>query len=120
MRYTVWAGQLLPLLIVAGTLTVVMGLFAWLAAVIRRRGLAGSGFRAAMASYEEAFRVTAHDAHYEIQAQAQALSPAAAPGDPWRPARHTAGAAGRARRPGHRSRVRRRLGAWRRRAARGR
>ncbi|MEU7722060.1 hypothetical protein [Streptomyces tibetensis] len=120
MRHTMWTGQLLPVLIVAATLAVVMGLFAWLASVIRRRGLAGSGFRAAVASCEEAFRVTAHDAHYEIQAQAQAQSPAAAPGDPWRPARDTAGGAGRARHPGHRSGVRRRLGAWRRRAARGR
>ncbi|MFF5370947.1 hypothetical protein [Streptomyces sp. NPDC013187] len=120
MRHTVWAGQLLPLLIVAGALAVVMGLFAWLASVVRRRGLAGSGFRAAMASYEEAFRVTAHDAHYEIQAQAQAQSPAEAPGDPWRPARDTAGGTGRERRPGHRSGVRRRLRAWRRRAVRGR
>ncbi|MFJ4535484.1 hypothetical protein ACIP39_05885 [Streptomyces tibetensis] len=120
MRHTVWAGQLLPLLIVAGALAVVMGLFAGLASVVRRRGLAGSGFRAAMASYEEAFRVTAHDAHYEIQAQAQVQSPAAAPGDPWRPASDTAGGTGRARRPRHRSGVRRRLGAWRRRAARGR
>ncbi|MEU3888751.1 hypothetical protein [Streptomyces sp. NPDC029041] len=118
MRYTEWAGQLLPLLIVAGALAVVMGLFTWLASAVRRRGLAGSGFRAAMASYEEAFRVTAHDAHYEIQAQAQAQSPAAAPGDPWRPARDTTGGAGPARRPGPRSGLRRRLGAWRRRAPR--
>ncbi|MEV0238437.1 hypothetical protein AB0I06_00640 [Streptomyces sp. NPDC050674] len=43
-----------------------------LASVVRRRGLAGSGIRAAMASYEEAFQVTAHDAHQEIQAQARA------------------------------------------------
>ena len=50
MTHTVWAGHLLPLLIVAGALAVVMGLFAWLASVVRRRGLAGSGFRAAMAS----------------------------------------------------------------------
>jgi hypothetical protein len=120
MTDTAWAERLLPFLIVAGALAVVMGLFTWLASVVRRRGLAGSGFRAAMASYEEAFRVTAHDAHYEIKAQAQAQSPAAAPGGRWRPARDTAGGAGRARRPGHRSGVRRRLGAWRRRVTRGR
>ncbi|MGW7510431.1 hypothetical protein ACWGJ0_22345 [Streptomyces massasporeus] len=54
----------------------------------------GSRFRAAMASYEEAFRVTAHDSHYEIQTQAQAESPAAAPGDPWRPARDSSSGAG--------------------------
>ncbi|MEU9227556.1 hypothetical protein AB0D40_24650 [Streptomyces massasporeus] len=120
MTHTVWAGHLLPLLIVAGALAVVMGLFAWLASVVRRRGLAGSGFRAAMASYEEAFRVTAHDSHYEIQAQAHAESPAAAPGDPWRPARDSLSRPGGARRPRARSGLRRRLGAWQRRAARGR
>ncbi|MFF5839988.1 hypothetical protein ACIP25_03925 [Streptomyces massasporeus] len=120
MTHGEWVGRLLPLLIVAGALAVVMGLFAWLASVVRRRGLAGSGFRAAMASYEEAFRVTAHDSHYEIQAQVQAESPAAAPGDPWRPARDSSSGAGGARRPRPRSGLRRRLGAWQRRVARGR
>ncbi|NEE10069.1 hypothetical protein G3M58_26915 [Streptomyces sp. SID7499] len=105
---------------VVGALAVVMGLFAWLATVVRRRGLAGSGFRAAMASYEEAFRVTAHDSHYEIQAQARAESSAAAPGDPWRPTRDDWSGAGGARRPRPRSGLRRRLGAWQRRVARGR
>ncbi|MFF5570082.1 hypothetical protein [Streptomyces luteogriseus] len=120
MTHSVWAGRLLPVLIVAGALAVVMGLFAWLASVVRRRGLAGSGFRAAMASYEEAFRVTAHDSHYEIQAQARAQSPAAAPGDPWRPVRETSDDAGGTRRPRPRSGLRRRFGAWQRRVARGR
>ncbi|MFF8869919.1 hypothetical protein [Streptomyces massasporeus] len=120
MTHTVWAGRLLPLLIVVGALAAVMGLFTWLASVVRRRGLAGSGFRAAMASYEEAFRVTAHDSHYEIQAQARAKSPAAAPGDPWRPTRDSSSGAGGARRPHPRSGLRRRLGAWQRRVARGR
>ncbi|MFD5160150.1 hypothetical protein ACFWMJ_19075 [Streptomyces hawaiiensis] len=120
MTHTVWAGELLPLLIVAGALALVMGLFAWLASVIRRRGLAGSGFSAAMASYEEAFRVTAHDAHYQIQAQARAQSPAAVPGDPWRSARDTSYGAGRAPRRGCRSGLRRSLGAWRRGVTRGR
>jgi hypothetical protein len=116
MTHTVWAGQLLPLLIVVGALTVVMGFLTWLASVVRRRGLAGSGISAAMASYEEAFKVTAHDAHYEIQARAQALSPTAVPGDPWRPARDTPGpgGAGRSRRTRHRSGLRRRLGTWQR------
>ncbi|MFJ7178631.1 hypothetical protein ACIQXA_20020 [Streptomyces massasporeus] len=114
-----WAGRLLPLLIVVGALAVVMGLFARLASVVRRRGLAGSGFRAAMASYEGAFRATAHDSPREIQAQARAESPAAAPGDPWRPARDSASGAGGARCPCPRSGLRRRLGAWQRRAAPG-
>ncbi|MFJ4718058.1 hypothetical protein [Streptomyces luteogriseus] len=120
MTHSVWAGHLLPVLIVAGALALVMGLFAWLASVVRRRGLAGSGFSAAMASYEEALRVTAHDSHYEIQAQARAQSPAAAPGDPWRTIRDTSDGAGGARRPRPRSGLRRRFGAWQRRVARGR
>lgn len=71
-----------------------------------------------MASYEEAFQVTAHDAHQEIQAQARAQSPAAVPGDPWRSARHTLGGTGRPRRAGRRSGLRRRLRAWHRSATR--
>lgn len=99
--------RLLPFLLLVGALAVVMGFFAWLATLVRRRGLAGSGIRAAMASYEEAFRVTAHDAHYEIQAQAEAQSPMAAPGDPWRPGREVCGSRG----AGGRTAVRRRR-AW--------
>ncbi|MDN0197080.1 hypothetical protein [Streptomyces sp. S.PNR 29] len=85
------ADVLLPYLIVAGVLAAVMGFFTWLAAVVRRRGGAGAGVRAAMASYEEAFRVTAHDSHYEIQAQAEARSPLSSAGDGWRPGREAAG-----------------------------
>jgi hypothetical protein len=80
--------QLLSFLALLGALAVVMGFFAWLASVVRRRGLAGAGIRAALASYEEAFKVTSHDSHYEIQAQAEAKSPTGAPGDPWRPRGH--------------------------------
>lgn len=58
-------GEFLPFLVVTGALAAVMGLFTWLACVVRRRGLAGAAVRTAMASYEEAFRVTAHDSHYE-------------------------------------------------------
>ncbi|MFC9678967.1 hypothetical protein [Streptomyces sp. NPDC056948] len=76
--------QLLPFLIIAGALAAVMGFFTWLASVVRRRGLAGAGIREAMASFEEAYKVTSHDSYYEIQAQARAQSPLAAPGDPWR------------------------------------
>ncbi|MGJ3560088.1 hypothetical protein ACR6C2_21780 [Streptomyces sp. INA 01156] len=58
---------LMPFLILAGSLSAVLGFFAWLAARIRRRGLAGGAMSAAMASYEEAFRITAHEAHVEIR-----------------------------------------------------
>ncbi|WP_327125051.1 hypothetical protein [Streptomyces sp. NBC_01727] len=88
-------GEFLPFLVVTGALAAVMGFFAWLASLVRRRGLAGGAVRAAMvASYDEAFRVTAHDAHYEIEAQAERKVPMALPGDPWRPIRGEGGAAG--------------------------
>ncbi|WP_405440865.1 hypothetical protein [Streptomyces niveus] len=73
---------LLPLLMVVGCLAVVMGFFGWLALLVRRRGSAGAGITAAMASYDEAFRVTAHDAHYEIQAAAERQMPLLSPDDP--------------------------------------
>lgn len=101
-------GPLLPYLVLAACLAAIMGLFAWLATVIRRRGVAGSAVRAAMASYEEAFQVTAHDAHYEILAQAERTMPVMAPDDPWRSARD----GGVSRRVPSKRRPRRRSGGW--------
>ncbi|MDF6042179.1 hypothetical protein LRD69_08375 [Streptomyces sp. JH14] len=69
----------LPLLLVTAALAAVMGLFAWLASVVRRRGVAGAAITAALASHDEAFRVTAHEAHYEIQAQADRKTPIESP-----------------------------------------
>ena len=80
-------GELLPLLVVAGAIAAIMGFFAWLASVVRRRGLAGTAIRAAMASYDEAFHVTAYDSHYEIRAQAERKVPIVSPDDPWKPSR---------------------------------
>ncbi|HEY9330858.1 MAG TPA: hypothetical protein VIS09_21880 [Streptomyces sp.] len=77
--------ELLPFLVFAGALAAVLGGFARLASRVRRRGLAGAAMQAAMASYDEAFRVTAHDSYYEIQAQVERQAPMAAPDDPWRP-----------------------------------
>lgn len=82
--------ELLPFLMFAGTLAAVLGCFARLAARVRRRGLAGSAMRAAMASYDEAFRVTAHDSYHEMRAQVERQAPMASPDDPWRPARDRA------------------------------
>ncbi|MGW4228371.1 hypothetical protein ACWEF9_03630 [Streptomyces sp. NPDC004980] len=76
-------GELAPLLVLAGALAAVMAFFTWLASRARRRGVAGSAIRAAMASYDEAFRVTAHDAHYEILAQAERQVPMVSPDAPW-------------------------------------
>ncbi|MFE0630037.1 hypothetical protein ACFW3D_24105 [Streptomyces sp. NPDC058864] len=79
--------DLLGCLILAGALAVIMGALAWLARVIRRRGVAGHAVAAALASYEEAFRVTSYEAHQEIRTQAGRRLPLESPDDPWRPAR---------------------------------
>lgn len=70
---------LLPYGVVFGCLGLVMGLFTWLARLIRRRGGAGGGLGAALAAYEEAFRATRHASHYEIQAQAERKDPLESP-----------------------------------------
>lgn len=77
---------LLPPLVIVGCLVAVMALFGRLAVLVKRRGTAGAGITAAMAAYDEAFRVTAHDAHYEIQARAERRIPLPAPDDPHAPA----------------------------------
>ncbi|OMI38688.1 hypothetical protein SPAR_14728 [Streptomyces sparsogenes DSM 40356] len=85
---------LLPLMIVFGVLAAVLGCFVWLALRIRRRGLAGGAMSAALASYEEAFHVTAHEAHYEIRAQAERKAPMLSPDGDWRRSRVETGRAG--------------------------
>lgn len=55
------------------------GFFAWPASGMRRRGIAGVTMSAALASYEEAFRVTAHESHVEIRAQAERRAPVLSP-----------------------------------------
>ncbi|MFB8089918.1 hypothetical protein [Streptomyces sp. NPDC055992] len=76
--------QFLPLLVCVGALAAVMGFLGWVAVRARRRGVAGAALQAAMASYDEAFRVTSHESYYEIRAQADRQAPMAAPDDPWR------------------------------------
>lgn len=71
---------LLPYLLFAGILAGIVGFFAWLAAVVRRRGLAGAALRGALAAHDEAFHVTAHDSAYEVQAQAERKVPVRRPG----------------------------------------
>ncbi|MGQ4485355.1 hypothetical protein LRE75_35310 [Streptomyces sp. 372A] len=75
----------LPLLICAGALAAVMGSLGRLAVHVRRRGLAGSAMRAALASYDEAFRATAHESYHEIRAQTDRKAPMGSPDDAWRP-----------------------------------
>ncbi|MFF1398456.1 hypothetical protein ACFVZD_32160 [Streptomyces sp. NPDC058287] len=76
-------GAFLPFLILIGGLAAVLGFFAWLAARIRRRGLAGGAMSPALASYEEAFRITAHESHVEIRAQTERKAPILSPDDHW-------------------------------------
>ncbi|MFD9715299.1 hypothetical protein [Streptomyces sp. NPDC059076] len=101
-------GEAVSLLVIAGALAVVMGLFTWLASIVRRRGAAGTAISAALASYDEAFRVTAHESHYEIRAQTERKAPAPSPDDPWRSAadvdRRSKGPARPSRRPRSRRR----------------
>ncbi|MFF7245400.1 hypothetical protein ACFZBU_16020 [Embleya sp. NPDC008237] len=78
-------GGFLGFLLVAGCLATTLGCCAWMAAHVRRRGVAGAAIRAAMASYDEALHGTANDAHIEIQVQAQRKVPMRSPDDPWRP-----------------------------------
>ncbi|MFF0449114.1 hypothetical protein ACFYT4_22360 [Streptomyces sp. NPDC004609] len=84
--------DLVPLLFLGVGLAVVIGFFTWLASHVRRRGVAGAAITSALASYDEAFRVTAHESHHEIRAQAERKAPVLSPDDQWTPDR------GRARR----------------------
>jgi hypothetical protein len=108
-------GALLPFLILIGGLVIVLGFFTRLASRIRRRGLAGGAMSGALASYEEAFRITAHDSHVEIQAQAKRKAPILSPDDHWGRSPGDVGPEGtRVRRPlqPRPRRSRRGLGRW--------
>lgn len=116
-------GAFLPFLIVTGFLAAATGFFAWLASRIRRRGLAGGAMSAALASYEEAFRITAHESHIEIRAQAERKAPVLSPDDHWGRGPGEAGPAGAEDRGSLQSRPRRSrggLGRWVDRLRRGR
>ncbi|WP_308298839.1 hypothetical protein [Streptomyces sp. GESEQ-35] len=97
----------LPFLILVGGLAAVMGSFAWLAWRIRRRGLAGAAMSAALASFEEAYRITAHESYVEIRAQAERKAPLLSPDGHWRRGAGEAGQAGTEDRRPHRPRPRR-------------
>jgi hypothetical protein len=59
-----------PVLVVITCLAAVMGVFTWLARLVRRRGLAGTALRAAMAAYEAGWHVSGYEAHQELRVQA--------------------------------------------------
>ncbi|MFE4668107.1 hypothetical protein ACFRI7_33825 [Streptomyces sp. NPDC056716] len=113
---------LLPFLVATAFFATVAGLFACLAVRIRRRGLGGGAMGAALASYEEAFRVTAHESHIEIRAQAERKAPLLSPDGHWRrnPGAGGAGGAGDPRpRRARARRSRRSPGRWAGRLRRG-
>ncbi|WP_432047515.1 hypothetical protein [Streptomyces asiaticus] len=95
-------GDSLPYLIVAGVLAALMGFLGWVASLARRRGATGAALRAALASHDEAFRVTAYDSHHEIVAQSERKAPVLSPDGQWTPSHTLAGAAGH-RSPGPRA-----------------
>ncbi|MFI0780605.1 hypothetical protein [Streptomyces sp. NPDC021212] len=100
---------LLPYLIFVGVLVAVMGFFAWLAVVARRRGVAGSAIRAAVAAHDQAWQVSGYQSHLEIRAQAERKAPIESPDHPWRPAGRGLGAPGPPSRGPRRGRLRRGL-----------
>ncbi|CAL9447134.1 hypothetical protein SUDANB140_02367 [Streptomyces sp. enrichment culture] len=106
--------EAVPYLVTLGCLTAVMGVFTWLKRLVLRRGLAGSALRGALASYEEAMRVTSHESHIEIRAQDDRRTPVVSDDPRWT-GRTAAGAsavrAKRSRRTGRR-RLRRLLRRW--------
>jgi len=67
-------------LVVLGAVLVLAGLW-WLARRIRRHGAAGQAIGAAMAAYDEAMHVTAHEAWAEVEAQDRRGSSAMSPTD---------------------------------------
>ncbi|MFI5801890.1 hypothetical protein [Streptomyces sp. NPDC051561] len=107
--------QLLPFFLCTVGLALAVGGFAWLARYVRRRGLAGSGVQSALAAYDEAFRVTAHESHHEIRAQTDRKAPILSPDGHWQPdAGPGTGEGGGPRRPGARAGVGRRMSLGRR------
>ena len=90
--------EVVPYLIVIACLALVLAFFTWLKRVVRRRGLAGSAITGALTAYEEAMRITSHEAHQEIRAQAERQAPTASPDDPlWTPRGAMSGATGQGR-----------------------
>ncbi|MEV0636940.1 hypothetical protein AB0I77_18665 [Streptomyces sp. NPDC050619] len=112
----------LPVLIFVGVLAAALGFFVWLASRIRRRGLAGGAMSGALASFEEAYRITSHESYVEIRAQAERKAPILSPDGHWGRSLGEAGRAGAEDgRPQPRPRrSRRRLGRWVGRLRRGR
>ncbi|MCX2184197.1 hypothetical protein KV205_27240 [Streptomyces sp. SKN60] len=78
-------GAVLPLVAIFGGLLAVLGGCVWLAVRVRRRGTAGGGARAALAAWEEAYRITSYEAYQEITAGARRKTPLPSPDGPGGP-----------------------------------
>ncbi|MGW2329144.1 hypothetical protein ACWC5C_25775 [Streptomyces sp. NPDC001700] len=102
-------GGFLPYLVFVGALVAVMGCFAWLAVLARRRGVAGSAIRAAVAAHDQAWQVSGYQSHLEVRAQAERKAPIESPDRPWHPASRGLGAPRSAARGPRRGRLRRGL-----------
>lgn len=63
-----------------GSVVVVLGGLTWFASWAKRRGR-GSGVAGALAAYEEAYRTTGHQSHYELRQQADRKSETGSPDD---------------------------------------
>jgi len=61
-----------------GGVVVVLAALTWFASWAKRRGR-GSGVAGAIAAYEEAYRTTAHQSHYELRIQARRKSETGSP-----------------------------------------
>jgi hypothetical protein len=67
--------QLLPFVAAFAAFAAVAGGLMWLATRVRRRGVGGD----VMAVVDDVFRPTAHQSHYELQAQDERRAPMSAP-----------------------------------------
>jgi hypothetical protein len=64
---------------VLGGLAASVAVLAGLARRVRRRGTAGAAASAALASWEEAFRITSHEAYQEVRVQSDRTPPRPSP-----------------------------------------
>ena len=73
-------GSRMAYLVFLGGLVVVLAGLTWFASWAKRRGR-GSGVAGAIAAYDEAYRTTAHQSHYELRQQADRKSESGSPDD---------------------------------------
>ncbi|GAA1659747.1 hypothetical protein GCM10009744_61510 [Kribbella alba] len=72
---------LLALVIFTVCLMVPLAVLTWLARLAKRHGTAGAALAGAVAAYDEFYRTTAHQSHYELRVQADRRSEQGSPDD---------------------------------------